>query len=167
MIVLGVDPGLAATGYGVVDESDEGELNLVSYGVIKTASDLSIPERLRIIYKDLTDLTLLHKPDSSAVEKLFFQRNIRTAMSVGQARGVAILALANLNLGVYEYTPLEIKQAVTGYGNAEKNQVQMMVKTLLNLRQHPKPDDAADALAVAICHIHSINTKQIYLAKKE
>lgn len=166
MIVLGVDPGLAATGYGLVNESEEGGLNLVSYGVITTVSDMSIPERLRIIYKELSDLTLLHQPDSSAVEKLFFQRNIRTAMNVGQARGVAILALANLNLEVYEYTPLEIKQAVTGYGNAGKNQVQMMVKTLLNLGKYPKPDDAADALAVAICHIHSIKTRQIYLSEQ-
>ena len=155
MLVIGVDPGTASTGYGLVREEPDGELSMVEYGVIITSADLPMAERLINIHQKLSQLILLHQPQSGAVEKLFFQRNVRTALSVGQARGVALLALAQCGLPVAEYTPLEVKQAVAGYGGAEKNQVQLMVRALLKLTEIPQPDDAADALAIAICHIHS------------
>jgi crossover junction endodeoxyribonuclease RuvC len=121
-----------------------------------------MPQRLLDLYSNIIEVTTHHQPDSSAVEKLFFQRNVRTAMTVGQARGVVLLALAQAGLPVSEYTPLEIKQAVAGYGGAEKRQVQQMVSALLNLDEIPKPDDAADALAVAICHLHSQRMQTVY-----
>jgi crossover junction endodeoxyribonuclease RuvC len=155
MVVFGVDPGIAITGYGVVSENEDGKLFLVDYGVVRTSHKLSTPERLIELHQKLTEKLFLHHPASGAVEKLFFQKNIRTAMSVGHARGVALLALGQAGIPIAEYTPLEIKQAVTGYGGAEKNQVQQMVRTLLVMEKIPRPDDAADALAVAICHIHS------------
>ncbi len=123
--------------------------------MIRTASDQSTPARLQAIHRELRALAARWEPDEAAVEELFFSRNVRTAMSVGQARGVAILALADAGLEVAEYTPLAIKQAVTGYGSADKAQMQEMVKMLLGLSKVPRPDDAADALAVAICHLHS------------
>jgi crossover junction endodeoxyribonuclease RuvC len=155
MIVLGIDPGTAATGYGLVRENPDGSLALVTYGVIDTPAKKPMPERLLELHKSLHNLILLHRPATSAVEKLFFQSNTRTAISVGQARGVALLALAQAGLQVAEYTPLQVKSAVTGYGAAGKDQVQQMVRALLNLPHIPTPDDAADALAVAICHLHS------------
>lgn len=155
MLVIGIDPGTAITGYGLVREGKSGDLVAVDYGVIETPSSMPMPERLLQLYRQLKEISLLHCPDSAAVEKLFFQKNVRTAISVGQGRGVAILALAEAQMEVAEYTPLEIKQAVTGYGGADKNQMQQMVKILLDLEDIPRPDDAADALAVAICHIHS------------
>ena len=154
MLFLGIDPGIAITGYGLIQTDDRDNYSCVDYGVITTKSGLSDPERLKILYQELTDLITLHCPDSSAVEKLFFQKNVKTAISVGQARGVALLTLAQADLPVHEYTPNEIKQTVCGYGSAGKQQIQRMVQTLLNLEDLPKPDDAADALAVAICHIH-------------
>ena len=114
------------------------------------------------LYKKIKDIVLLHHPDNGAVEKLFFERNVRTAINVGQARGVALLAMAEANIIIGEYTPLEVKQAVAGYGGADKNQVQQMVKIILDLNEIPKPDDAADALAVAICHIHSVKIRNLY-----
>jgi crossover junction endodeoxyribonuclease RuvC len=162
MLVIGIDPGTATTGYGLVREGDDGSLQVLDYGVILTPPDLPMPERLLELYQKLTDLLLLHRPESSAVEKLFFQRNVRTALSVGQARGVVLLALAEAGLPIGEYTPLEVKQAVTGYGGADKNQVQQMVRSLLNLADIPRPDDAADALAVAICHLHSARINSLY-----
>jgi crossover junction endodeoxyribonuclease RuvC len=161
MLALGIDPGTATTGYGLVQDQD-GSLAVVDYGVILTASDLEMPERLLEIFRQLNKIILLHRPESSAVEKLFFQRNVRTALSVGQARGVILLALAEAGLPVYEYTPLEVKQAVVGYGGADKNQVQQMVRALLGLKEIPQPDDAADALAVAICHLHSNRWRSLY-----
>lgn len=155
MLVIGIDPGTATTGYGLVQESEDGSLAVVDFGVILTAPDMPMPERLLILYRRLLEILHLHRPDSGAVEKLFFQRNVRTAISVGQARGVTLLALADAGLAVAEYTPLEVKQAVSGYGGADKNQVQQMVRALLDMSELPRPDDAADALAVAICHIHS------------
>lgn len=155
MLVLGIDPGTAITGYGLVEEGPDGDLQVVTYGVIQTPASWGMPNRLLELYQHLQAVIQLHRPDTSAVEKLFFQRNVRTAISVGQARGVAILALAEAELDVAEYTPMEIKQAVTGYGGADKRQVQEMVKALLGLKEIPRPDDAADALAVAICHLHS------------
>ena len=155
MLVIGIDPGVAITGYGLVLEAQDGSLELVACGVIETPAGMPLPERLSSLYTKLSELLLLHHPDSGAVEKLFFQRNVRTAMTVGQGRGVALLALAQAGLPVAEYTPLEVKQAVVGYGGADKNQVQQMVRALLGLDDIPRPDDAADALAVAICHTHS------------
>lgn len=162
MITLGIDPGTATTGFGIIQEEHDGHLTVMDYGVIKTTSDQSQPERLVQLYKRIKELILLHRPDMGAVEKLFFERNVRTALAVGQARGVALLAMAELNLQIGEYTPLEVKQAVVGYGRADKNQVQQMVKTILGLDTIPHPDDAADALAVAICHIHSARIRNLY-----
>lgn len=155
MLTIGVDPGTAITGYGLVQLDESGSLNVVDYGVILTPSDQSMPERLLSLFIQLRKIIALHHPVSGAVEKLFFQRNVRTAMSVGQARGVVLLALAESGLKVAEYTPLEVKQAVVGYGGADKNQVQQMVRVLLSLSKIPQPDDAADALAIAICHLHT------------
>ncbi len=155
MAVIGIDPGTALTGYGIVEELPDQSLQVIDYGVIRTNSTDKPEIRLRKIFSQLNEILSLYKPEMAAVEKLFFQRNTRTAMSVGQARGVAILSLAEAGLSISEYDPVEIKQAVVGYGKASKNQVQQMVKILLNLQEIPKPDDAADALAVAICHIHS------------
>ena len=125
------------------------------FGVIRTPANQPLPRRLQLIYRAVSDLAAKWEPEAAAVEELFFSRNVRTAMSVGQARGVALLALADAGLDVAEYTPLVIKQAVTGYGNADKAQMQEMVRLLLELAEVPRPDDAADALAVAICHLHS------------
>jgi crossover junction endodeoxyribonuclease RuvC len=154
MHVLGIDPGTATTGYGVVGEV-QGELQPLAFGVIRTPADQPLPRRLQLIYRMVSDLAKEWKPTAAAVEELFFSRNVRTAMSVGHARGVTLLALADAGLDVAEYTPLAIKQAVTGYGNADKAQMQEMVRLLLRLDKVPRPDDAADALAVAICHLHS------------
>jgi crossover junction endodeoxyribonuclease RuvC len=150
-MILGIDPGTATTGYGFIRERSDGSLEAVDYGVILTPAGMPQPERLLILYRRLQELILLHQPRSGAVEKLFFQRNVTTAMTVSQARGVVLLALAEAGLAAHEYTPMEVKQAVVGYGGAEKKQVQQMVKMLLGLEEIPRPDDAADALAVAIC----------------
>ena len=135
-------------------------------GVILTTPDLPLAQRLLLLHRRLRELILLHRHQQGAVEKLFFQRNVRTALSVGQARGVALLALAEADLPVAEYTPLEVKQAVAGYGGADKPQVQQMVRALLGLAQVPQPDDAADALAVAICHLHSARMKALVESEK-
>lgn len=158
MLVMGIDPGTATTGYGLVREIETGP-ELVTYGVVLTPAGLAMPERLKIIYRELTELIKLHQPDSAAVEKLYFQKNVSTAMTVGQARGVALLALAQANISIGEYNPRDVKQAVAGYGGAAKPQIQQMVRAILNLVDIPKPDDAADALAVAICHLHSMKLK--------
>ena len=155
MLVIGIDPGTATTGYGIIEENDKKEIRVVTYGIIKTEANLLAEKRLLEIHEQLNEILLLHQPDCGAVEKLFFQRNITTAIAVGQARGVILLSLAMQNLPVAEYTPNEIKQSVTGYGAADKKQVQEMIRTVLNLKEIPKPDDAADALAIALCHLHS------------
>ena len=162
MITLGIDPGTAITGYGIINEELDGYLKVLDFGVIRTSADLPQGERLVQLYKRIKDLILLHHPEMGAVEKLFFERNVRTALHVGQARGVALLAMAESNLQIGEYTPLEVKQAVAGYGGADKNQVQQMVRAILGLETVPHPDDAADALAVAICHIHSAKMRNLY-----
>lgn len=154
MRVLGIDPGYAIMGYGIVDIKGS-RLSPVGYGVITTENDMSMPERLKHIYSRLMEIIAECEPDVSAIEELFFNSNAKTAILVGQARGTAVLACINSGLEVYEYTPLQIKQALVGYGRAEKEQVQYMVKTLLNLKEVPKPDDAADAVAAAICHCNS------------
>ena len=155
MLFIGIDPGTATTGYGLIRERQDGSLEVIDYGVILTPAKIPMPERLLQLNDSLAELLALHQPQSGAVEKLFFQSNVRTALSVGQARGVALLALAQAKVQVAEYTPMEVKQAVVGYGGADKQQVQHMVRALLDLPEIPRPDDAADALAVAICHIHS------------
>ncbi|MCR4405421.1 MAG: crossover junction endodeoxyribonuclease RuvC [Anaerolineae bacterium] len=154
MLVLGLDPGTAITGYGLVREV-AGELSVVEYGAITTPAQLPEAERLLQIHRQLSALISQNKPAAMAVEKLFFSRNVRTAMAVGQARGVALLTAAQAGLPVYEYTPSEVKQAIAGYGGASKEQVQQMVQLLLGLKEAPQPDDAADAIAVAVCHLHS------------
>ena len=154
MLVLGIDPGTAITGYGLVREGDDGS-TLVDYGVITTPAGQPLPERLQAIYRGLAEVIGEHQPDVAAVEELFFSRNVRTAMSVGHARGVVLLALADAGLPIHEYKPLEVKQALTGYGGADKHQVQEMVRMLLDLDRAPHPDDAADAVAVAVCYIHT------------
>ncbi len=152
MRVLGIDPGLALTGYGLVE--GDGSLSLLEMGSITTPSTLPLPERLRILYQDLSALLQRLRPDAVAVEELFFGKNIRTAIAVGQARGVAILAVAQAGIPIHEYTPLQVKEALTGYGRADKQQIQRMVCFLLGLPSPPQPDDVADAIAVAICHLH-------------
>jgi crossover junction endodeoxyribonuclease RuvC len=154
MRVLGIDPGIATTGYGVVEEV-RGELSLLASGAIRTPADQSLSTRLQMIYQAVRKLAREWRPTVAAVEELFFSRNVRTAMSVGHARGVTLLALADAGVDVVEYTPLTVKQAVTGYGSADKGQMQEMVRLLLGLTETPRPDDAADALAIAICHLHS------------
>lgn len=155
MLALGVDPGTATTGFGLVRDLPDGSLQVVDYGVILTPAGTDMPERLLTLFQKLEEIVLLHRPETSAVEKLFFARNVTTAMSVGQARGVILMTLAKCSVPVSEYAPVEVKQAVVGYGAAEKKQVQQMVQVLLGLKSMPKPDDAADALAIAICHLHS------------
>ena len=155
MLALGLDPGTATTGYGLVRLESDGGLLAVKFGVITTPKNTPAPERLLTLYEQLQDLLHEHKPETVAVEKLFFQRNVTTALAVGQARGVMLLVAARAGLEVFEYTPNEIKQAVAGYGSAGKRQMQEMVRVLLALDDIPRPDDAADALAVAICHLHS------------
>jgi len=154
MRVIGIDPGTAVTGYGVV-ESEGNRLRAVAYGVIRTRSSLPVANRLEKIYDGLREAMVEHKPQVASVEKLFVSKNPATALAVGQARGASLLAAANMGLEVAEFTPLEVKQAVVGYGKADKRQVQQMVKVLLGLREVPRPDDAADALAVAICWLHT------------
>ena len=155
MLAIGIDPGTAITGYGLVREEEDGGLTVIDYGAIITSPDEQMPERLVQLYHQLKDLLVLHGPQSGAVEKLFFARNVRTALSVGQARGVALLALAEAGVQLKEYTPNEVKLAVVGFGGADKSQVQKMVQAILGMEEIPQPDDAADGLAVAICHLHS------------
>ena len=148
---IGIDPGTATTGFGIITEKNDGSLVCLQYGVIRTSPSIEMPERLDQIYQDLQEILLLHKPQFAAVEKLFFHKNVTNALSVGQARGVVLLALQQHKIPIYEFTPNEVKQAVSGYGGADKKQVQAMVRMLLSLEEIPEPDDAADALAVAIC----------------
>ncbi len=154
-LVIGIDPGTATTGYGLVRDLPDDNLQMVEFGVIQTPAGLPAAERLSLLYHRLRELLLLHRPESAAVEKLFFQSNVKTAIAVGQARGVVLLALAEAGLEIAEYTPNEVKQAVTGYGSADKKQVQEMVRVLLRMAHIPQPDDAADALAIAITHLHT------------
>ncbi len=162
MRILGLDPGTATVGYGIVEELD-GQVSVVDYGVIRTEpKDGDSAHRLQIIYEQLNELLNQFEPDAAAVEELFFGRNITTAISVGQARGVLLLALANAGIPVAEYSPPKIKEAVSGYGNASKQQVQYMVQNLLNLEEVPKPDDAADGLAVALTHFQYRRYEMLY-----
>jgi crossover junction endodeoxyribonuclease RuvC len=159
--ILGLDPGTATTGYGVVDVID-GRLTAVAFGVITTSSKEAMPARLQSIYRQLSDLIAEYKPDTAGIEEVFFGRNITTAITVGQSRGVLLLALANADLSIGEYSPPKIKDAVTGYGKADKAQMQMMVRNLLDLEETPRPDDAADGLAVAITHYNYHRFESLY-----
>ncbi len=160
-MILGIDPGTATTGFGVVTEDEAGEARLVRCGVILTEPDTPMPERLRAIHQQAAALIREHAPDALAVEALFFGRNVTTALTVGQARGVVLLAAAQAGLPVYEYKPAEVKQALVGYGGADKRQMQEMVRMLLGLDEVPHPDDAADAVAVAVCHLHSARLRRM------
>jgi crossover junction endodeoxyribonuclease RuvC len=151
MRILGIDPGTLATGYGVVEEWD-GDLRTVCFGVITPPASLPFAQRLLRIYRELRNLVADACPDCAAVEAVFFARNVQSALRLGQARGAVLLALAEAGIGIHEYSALEVKQAVTSYGQAQKAQVQEMVRMLLHLPETPRPPDAADALAVAICH---------------
>lgn len=155
-VVIGIDPGTATTGYGVVARSEAGDLTLLACGVLRTAPQHPMHLRLREIFEDLRGLIAEFSPQALAVEKLFFGRNVTTAISVGQARGAVLLAAALADLDVAEYTPAEVKQAIAGYGNADKRQVQTMVQRILHLDALPQPDDAADGIAIAICHLQSL-----------
>lgn len=160
-LAIGIDPGTATTGFGLVRLEPDGSLVAVKYGVFLTPKQATASARLVMLYDDLRGLLEEHKPDMAAVEKLFFSRNVTTALAVGQARGVVMLCLEQFGIDAFEYTPNEVKQAVAGYGGAPKKQVQEMVRALLALDSIPKPDDAADALAIAITHL---STKRYDLA---
>ncbi|NOQ68175.1 crossover junction endodeoxyribonuclease RuvC [Patescibacteria group bacterium] len=159
MIILGIDPGTAITGYGVI-ENNQGKLKAIDHGCILTDKKLKMPERLDLLGEELKKIIKKYKPQAMAVEELFFFKNAKTVITVGQARGVILFIGKNISkkqrLDIYEYTPLQVKQAVVGYGRADKKQVQQMVKAILGLNEIPKPDDAADALAIAICCASSI-----------
>ena len=159
MIVLGIDPGTARLGYGVVERQGSA-LTMLDYGCVETAKDRPLEQRLLIIHEALTDLIETHHPEAVGVERLFFNKNVQTAMAVGQARGVVLLVAAQHGLPVFEYGPHEVKLAVTGYGRAPKDQVQRMVQLVLSMTEIPKPDDAADALAVAVCTAHAVTPQQ-------
>ena len=154
MRILGIDPGYATIGYGII-EYDNFHFKTVAYGAITTSPDKLFPDRLCDIYSDMQTLINNYKPDCLSIEKLYFNTNTTTAIDVAQARGVILLSARKSNVDIYEYTPLQVKQSITGYGRAEKHQVMEMVKTLLQLNSVPKPDDTADALAMAVCHGHA------------
>ena len=155
MIVLGIDPGTARLGYGLVERQGS-QLTMLDYGCLETTNDRPLEQRLLIIHEGITELVEAHRPEAMGVERLFFNKNTQTAMAVGQARGVVLLTAAEHGLPVFEYGPHEVKLAVTGYGRAPKDQVQRMVQLVLSMQQLPRPDDAADALAVAICTAHAV-----------
>jgi crossover junction endodeoxyribonuclease RuvC len=160
MIFLGIDPGIATTGYGIIEET-RGDLTCISFGCIKTPAKLEQSERLRQIRSEITKLIKNFEPSAAGVEQLFFAKNVKTALSVAHARGVVLETLATFGVVIHEYTPLQVKQATTSYGQADKGQIQNMVRVLLKMTVTPKPDDAADALAIAICCANS--SKNLYL----
>ncbi len=159
MRILGIDPGYAILGYGIV-EMKGNHFQVCGYGAVTTEASMDMTDRLKCLYSSLTEIIAEYEPEVASIEELFFNTNTKTAIMVGQARGVAILACANSGMEIAEYTPLQIKQALVGNGRAEKKQVQYMVKTILNLKDVPKPDDTADALAAAICHGHSAHANE-------
>lgn len=164
MIILGIDPGLATLGYGVI-EADDNRRRLIQFGTLTTPAGQPMPQRLRAIFQGMNQLMDIYQPDDVAFEELFFSKNITTGMAVSAARGVALVAVVQRTDNLYEYTPMQIKQAVTGYGGADKHQVQQMVKILLNMKEIARPDDAADALAVALTHANSMNMKKMFKIK--
>jgi len=155
VVVLGIDPGTATLGWGIIKRTEEVAYKVEAYGCIRTDKSTPFSRRLEEIHKQLGKIIKKYRPDIAAIEQLFFAKNIKTAITVGEARGVAILAAVAANLAVAEYTPLQVKQSLVGYGRAEKKQMQKMLKVLLGLKDIPRPDDAADALAIALCHLHS------------
>lgn len=158
MRIIGIDPGYAIVGYGVIDYIGN-KFKIVEYGAITTESNQNMNERFKSIHDDLNTIIERTKPEFLAIEELFFNNNQKTAINVAQARGVLLLSALNHGISVHEYTPLQVKQAVVGYGRAEKKQVQLLVKSILGLEKVPKPDDTADALAIAVCHAHSYNPR--------
>lgn len=154
MLTLGIDPGTAIIGWGLVRELNDGSLQAVDYGTIRTPAKTPMPERLAKIFEDLTTIVEKYQPDQAGVEELFFARNVTTAITVAQGRGVILLALQQANITIHEYKPNVVKQSISGYGGADKSQMQEMIRILLGLEKIPKPDDAADALAIAITDIH-------------
>ncbi|AEY65283.1 crossover junction endodeoxyribonuclease RuvC [Clostridium sp. BNL1100] len=154
MVIMGIDPGFAITGYGVV-KYEGNKFSVLDYSAVTTGASMKFSDRLLVLYNELEKLIDKYKPDAISIEELFFNKNIKTALTVGHGRGVAVLAAAKSGIDIFEYTPLQVKQSVVGYGRAEKAQIQQMVKAILNLPAIPKPDDVADALAVAICHGNS------------
>ncbi|WP_049691055.1 crossover junction endodeoxyribonuclease RuvC [Anaerococcus jeddahensis] len=159
MIILGIDPGIAIMGYGIL-EVNGNRYKVLENGVITTSAKTKTPERLEILYNNLNDIIKEFKPNEFAIEELFFNQNVKTAITVGHARGIQVLCAQVNDLPIYEYTPLQIKQAITGFGRANKKQMQETVTTLLNLSEVPKPDDAADALAVSLTHAFSQRFKE-------
>lgn len=155
MIIFGIDPGLAISGYGVLRYIGN-KFEVIDYGAVTTESCEEFPKRLKKIYDSYTKLFDLYKPDAVAIEELFYNKNVKTAIAIAEARGVHLLAAENNSIPLYEYTPLQIKQGIVGYGRAEKKQVQEMVRVILHLDSVPKPDDVADGLAAAICHAHCL-----------
>lgn len=166
MKIMGIDPGLAQVGWGVIEVFDQKKPVLVDNGCVSTSKNQSIVVRLNIIYEELRTLVEKHKPDEVSVEEIFFASNAKTAINVAQARGVIMVALMHSKIMLYEYTPLQIKQALVGYGRADKNQVKFMVKNFLNLKDMPKTDHAADALAAAICHNSSRKVERLIKGKQ-
>ena len=169
MVILGIDPGVATIGFGVL-RAERGKNTLLQYGVITTPAGIPLSQRLVQISEDMEQLIHQFKPDEMAVEELFFSKNITTGIAVAHGRGVILLAAEKLGVPVFEYTPMQVKQAVVGYGAAQKRQVMLMTQRLLGMKEVPKPDDAADALAIAICHSRSatslINTERVFDARK-
>ena len=161
MVILGIDPGLATVGYGVI-ETDGDKRRMIQYGTINTKAGEPTPARLCSIFQGINQLMDIYHPDDVAIEELFFSKNITTGIAVGEARGVILVAVNRRTENLYEYTPMQIKQAVTGYGGAGKQQVQQMVRMLLNMQEIARPDDAADALAVALTHANSANRKKMF-----
>lgn len=156
MIILGIDPGIAIVGWGVIEFSGN-KMKPLAYGAITTPAHTPITQRLKTIYDELSIIIDKYKPEAMAVEELFFNTNVKTAITVAHARGIVLLCASQKGVSDFEYTPLQVKQALTGYGRADKAQIQNMVKIMLGLNAVPKPDDTADALAIAICHAHSHN----------
>ena len=164
MIILGIDPGIAIVGFGVIEHVSN-RFRVIDYGAITSPAHTPTVDRLNKVYNDLNEIIEKHRPDAMSIEELFFNTNSKTAITVAEARGVLLLSAYRHNIEIAEYTPLQVKQAVTGYGRADKQQVQQMTKALLNLEKVPKPDDTADALALAICHAHSASSQRLNLYK--
>jgi crossover junction endodeoxyribonuclease RuvC len=161
VIAIGIDPGLALTGFGLVQEDADGQIRALAHGVIETPKAQPLARRLQSLQQQLQSLIATWRPQEAAIEEVFFATNAKTALSVGQARGVVLLTLCNAGIEIHEYTPLQVKRAISGYGQADKRQMQAMVKALLGLADIPRPDDAADALAVALAHVHSRRWAQL------
>ena len=161
MVILGIDPGLATLGYGVIETQGD-RRHIIQFGTVTTPAGVAMPYRLRAIAQGVRQLMDVYQPDEVAFEELFFSKNITTGMAVSMARGVALATVVERTDNLYEYTPMQIKQAVTGYGGADKHQVQLMVKMLLGMKDIARPDDAADALAVALTHANSMHAKHLF-----